>query len=325
MEYRSIPGTDMKLSVVVFGSWANGGWSASERTDAVKAVQASYQAGVTSFDTAPLYGLGDAETIIGEAIECLPRDKIQILTKFGLRWDINGGIPFSSMTNAAGNRVDIVRHAGRDSIIAECEGSLKRLKTDYIDIYQLHWPDDATPMDETFEAVQMLIHQGKVRYAGVANYSGGQMAEAEKHIHIVSNQIPYSMINRGVEEETLRYCLDHKKAVLAYRPLESGLLTGTINPGTVFPKGDFRRDNARFTDENIRRVDNFVLQLKPLAEDRKITIAQLVLRWTIQRTGISAVLAGARTPEQAVENAKAGDFSLTKKEMGYIDSVLPPV
>ena len=159
----------MKLSVVVFGSWANGGWNASERTDAVKAVQASYRAGVTSFDTAPLYGLGDAETIIGEAIECLPRDKIQILTKFGLRWGIKGGIPFSSMTNAAGNPVDIVRHAGRDSVIAECEGSLKRLKTDYIDLYQLHWPDDATPMDETFEAVQMLIDQGKVRYAGVSN------------------------------------------------------------------------------------------------------------------------------------------------------------
>ena len=304
MEYRKIPGTDMKLSVVVFGSWANGGWSASERTDAVKAVQASYRAGVTSFDTAPLYGLGDAETIIG---------------------DINGGIPFSSMTNAAGNPVDIVRHAGRDSVIAECEGSLKRLKTDYIDLYQRHWPDDATPMDETFEAVQMLIDQGKVRYAGVSNYSGGQMAEAEKHIRIVSNQIPYSMINRGVEKETVRYCLDHKKAVLAYRPLESGLLTGTINPGTVFPKGDFRRDSASFTDENIRRVDNFVLQLKPLAEDKKITIAQLVLRWTIQRTGITAVLAGAKTPEQAIENAKAGDFTLTKKEMGYIESVLPPV
>ena len=325
MEYRKIPGTDMQLSVVVFGSWANGGWSASERTDAVKAVQASYRAGVTAFDTAPLYGLGDAETIIGEAIECLPRDKIQILTKFGLRWGMKGGIPFSSMTNAAGNPVDIVRHAGRDSVIAECEGSLKRLKTDYIDLYQLHWPDDATPMDETFEAVQMLIDQGKVRYAGVSNYSGGQMAEAEKHIRIVSNQIPYSMINRGIEKETVRYCLDHKKAVLAYRPLESGLLTGTINPGTVFPKGDFRRDSASFTDENIRRVDNFVLQLKPLAEDKKITIAQLVLRWTIQRTGITAVLAGAKTPEQAIENAKAGDFTLTKKEMGYIESVLPPV
>ena len=163
MEYRKIPGTDMKLSVVVFGSWANGGWSASERTDAVKAVQASYRAGVTSFDTAPLYGLGDAETIIGEAIECLPRDKIQILTKFGLRWGIKGGIPFSSMTNAAGNPVDIVRHAGRDSVIAECEGSLKRLKTEYIDLYQLHWPDDTTPMDDTCDAVQMVIELGPVR------------------------------------------------------------------------------------------------------------------------------------------------------------------
>ena len=228
------------------------------------------------------------------------------------------------MTNAAGHPIDIVRHAGRDSIIAECEGSLRRLKTDYIDLYQLHWPDDTTPMDETFEAVQTLIDQGKVRYAGVSNYSGGQMAEAEKTIKLVSNQIPYSMINRGIEKETIQYCLDHKKAVLAYRPLESGLLTGTIMPGTIFPTGDFRRDNAQFTDENIRRVNNFVINLKPLAEDKKVTIAQLVLRWTAQRTGITAVLAGAKTPQQAIENAKAGDVFLTKKEMGYIDSILPP-
>ena len=324
MEYRKIPGTDMKLSAIVFGSWANGGWTEQQRSDAIRAVQASYRMGVTSFDTAPLYGLGDAETIIGEAIACLPRDKIQILTKFGLRWGIDGGTPFSTMTHAAGNPVDIVRHAGRDSIIAECEESLKRLKTDYIDLYQLHWPDDTTPMDETFEAVQRLIDQGKVRYAGVSNYSGGQMAEAEKSIRIVSNQIPYSMLNRGVEKETVQYCIDHQKAVLAYRPLESGLLTGTILPGTNFPKGDFRRDNEKFTDENIRRADNFVLQLKPLAEDKKITIAQLVLRWTLQRNGITAVLAGAKTPEQAIENAKAGDIFLTKKEMGYIDSILPP-
>lgn len=324
MEYRKIPGTDLKLSAIVFGSWANGGWKPSERADAIKAVQVSYQAGVTSFDTAPLYGLGDSEVIIGEALECVPRHQIQILTKFGLRWGINGGIPFSTMTNAAGHPVDIVRHAGRDSIIAECEGSLRRLKTDYIDLYQLHWPDDTTPMDETFEAVQMLIDQGKVRYAGVSNYSAAQMAEAEKYINIVSNQIPYSMLNRGIEKETVHYCLDHKKAVLAYRPLESGLLTGTIRPGTIFPEGDFRRDSAQFTDENIRRVNNLVLQLKPLAEDKKITIAQLVLRWSAQRPGITAVLAGAKTPKQAIENAKAGDIFLTKKDMGYIDSVLPP-
>lgn len=314
----------MKVSAIVFGSWANGGWTPEQRSDAIRAVQASYHAGVTSFDTAPLYGLGDAEMIIGEAIECLPRDKIQILTKFGLRWGIHGGTPFSTMTNAAGNRVDIVRHAGRDSIIAECEGSLRRLNTDYIDLYQLHWPDDITPMDETFEAVQMLVDQGKVRYAGVSNYSSGQMAEAEKTINIVSNQLPYSMLNRDIEKETVPYCVDHNKAILAYRPLESGLLTGTIKPGTVFPKGDFRRDSDKFTDENIRRVANFLIQLKPLAEDKKITITQLVLRWTLQRTGITAVLAGAKTPKQAIENAKAGEIFLSRKEMGYIDGVLPP-
>ena len=324
MEYRTLPDTDLDVSVIVAGCRANGNWRPDDRQHAIEAIRAAFRAGITTIDTAPLYGLGDAERLVGEAITCLPRDKIQIMTQFGFRWDTGTGAPFKSIVDPTGSRIDIVHNARRDSVIAECEASLKRLNTDYIDLYQLHWPDDFTPMEETFDAVERLIDQGKVRYAGVSNYSAGQLAEAGKHIRLVSDQLHYSMIDRGLERQTLKYCLDHGKAVFAYRPLEGGLLTGTLRPGMNFPAGDFRRGNAKFSDENIRRVNNFVRYLKPLAEDRKITVAQLVLRWTTQRPGITAVIAGADNPAQAVENAKAGAIRLTEKEMGYIDSILPP-
>ena len=324
MEYRTLPDTDLNVSVIVFGSPANGGFLSGEKQNGIEAIRAAYRAGVTTIDTAPLYGLGAAESLVGEAIACLPREKVQILTQFGLRWNIGQGEPFKSITGPNGKPIDIVHNATRESVIAECEASLKRLNTDYIDLYQMHWPDDFTPMEETFEAVQKLIDQGKVRYAGVSNYSAAQMAEAGKHIRVVSDQLHYSMTDRGLERQTVRYCLDHSKAVFACRPLEGGLLTGTLKPGVNFPAGDFRRGNAKFSDENIRRANDFVRYLKPLAEDKKISVAQLVLRWTVQRPGITAAVAAAGNAVQAIENAKAGDIRLTEKEMGYIDSILPP-
>ena len=258
MEYRTFPGTDLDISVIVFGSWANGGWLPEARENAIGAIRAAWQAGVTTIDTAPLYGLGDAESIVGEAIACLPRDSLRILTKFGLRWDGTAGTLFRTVARQNGRPADIVHNA------------------------------------------------------------------TGKSMRIVSNQIHYSMLSRGLEKQTVKYCMDHDMAVLAYRPLESGLLTGTLKPGTVFPDGDFRRNNAKFSDENIRRTGEFIRLLKPLAEDKKISIAQLVLRWTAQRPGITGVLAGAMNAAQAVENARAGDIRLSDKEMGYIDSILPP-
>ena len=324
MEYRTLPDTDLTVSVIVFVSPANGSFPSGERQTGIEAIRAAYRAGVTTIDTAPLYGLGEAESLVGEAIACLPRDQVQILTRFSLRWDIGQGEPFKSIAGPDGKQIDIVHNATRNSVIAECEASLKRLNTDYIDLYQIHWPDDFTPMEETFEAVQRLIDQGKVRYAGVSSYSAGQLAEAGKYIRVVSDQLHYSMTDRGLERQTVKYCLDHGKAVFACRPLESGLLTGTLKSGVNFPAGDFRRGNAKFTDENIRRANDFVRYLKPLAEDKKITVAQLVLRWTVQRPGITAAVVSADNAVQAIENAKAGDIRLTEKEMGFIDSVLPP-
>src|SRR5882672_4816545 len=192
MEFRNNRTSDLKLLIVTFGAWAAGGWmwGRTERTDAVAAIRASYDEGVTSIDTAPIYGQGTSEEIVGEAIKGIPRDRIQILTKYGMRWDLKeGDFAFSSKNNN-GEDIDIYKYAGKESIIKECEDSLKRLGTDYIDLYQIHWPDSTTQISESMEAVGRLIEQGKVRYAGVCNYDAPQMAEAEKYVEVVSNKVP---------------------------------------------------------------------------------------------------------------------------------------
>ena len=323
METRKIPNTDLNLSVIAFGSYASGrGWAPSERKAAIEAIRASYQLGVTTFDTAPIYGLGDTEAIIGEALSCFPRDKVQILTKFGLRWIYTKGKLFRTVVNFQGKNVDIYRYAGKDSIIEECENSLKRLKTDYIDLYQLHWPDDTTPFEETFGAIEKLVRQGKVRYVGVSNVTPEQMEEIGKIVPIVSLQMPYNMLDRTIEHDVVQYCIDTKKAILAYRPLEAGLLSGKIHPGDTWPQNDSRNVNPHFTYDSIRKTNAFLELLKPLASEKKVTLAQLALRWAVERPGITCVLAGALNSAQAIENARAGNMSLSKKDMDAISSAL---
>lgn len=320
MEYRQLSNSDLQVSAITFGAWAAGGWmwGKTDRNDAIEAIKASYHLGVTSIDTAPIYGQGDSEEIVGEAIKGLPRDKVQLLTKFGMRWNLTkGSLAFKSKNNS-GQDIDIYKYAGKESIIEECENSLKRLGTDYIDLYQIHWPDVTTPIAETMEAVSQLIQQGKVRYAGVCNYNAAQMQEAEQTLKLVSNQIPFSMVNRAVEDETVPYCIKHNKAVLAYSPLERGLLTGKMKTGQTFAEGDHRAANKYFTDESIVRTNAFLDKLKPLAESKGATLAQLVLRWTIERPGITIALVGARNAAQAIQNAEAINVNLTPEEISLI-------
>lgn len=324
MEYRNIGDSEINASVIAFGAWAAGGWmwGSTDRKDAVEAIVAAYEVGVTTIDTAPIYGQGASEEIVGEALKDIPRDKTQILTKYGMRWDLEkGDFAFHSKKNN-GEEIEIYKYAGKESIIYECEQSLKRLGTDYIDLYQIHWPDSTTPLDETFEAVVQLMEQGKVRYAGVCNYNAQLMAEAEKTVPLVSNQIPFSMVNRGVEEETLPYCIKHNKAVLAYSPLERGLLTGKIKPGYEFQEGDHRASHPHFQPDFIERTNVLLERIKPLADDKGVTLAQLVLRWTIERPGITIALAGARNAHQSVQNAKAMDFNISQEEIDFINAVV---
>ena len=324
MEYRKLGQSDLEVSVITFGAWAAGGWmwGGTERKGAVDAIRAAYDMGVTSIDTAPIYGQGLSEDIVGEAIKGLPRDKVQILTKYGMRWDeTKGDLAFKTKNND-GKDIDVYKYAGRDSIIKECEDSLRLLGTDYIDLYQIHWPDVTTPIQETMETVAELIKQGKVRYAGVCNYNRQQMEEAEKYIQLASNQIPYSMVKRDIEAETVPYCIKNDKAILAYSPLERGLLTGKIKPGHQFAEGDHRKNLYFYKDENIVRTNSFLDKISTLADDKNATLSQLVLRWTIEQPGITIALVGARNAEQALQNAKAVDVKLSTEEIEFITKEL---
>lgn len=320
MEYITLGNSGIDVSRITFGSWAAGGWmwGGTEQNDAVGAIQASYDLGVTSIDTAPIYGQGLSEEIVGEAIKSLPRDKVQILTKFGMRWDLAKGDFAMKTKNNDGQDIDVYKYAGRDSIIKECEDSLRRLGTDYIDLYQQHWPDVTTPIDETMEAAARLMEQGKIRAIGVSNYSVAQMEEAEKTVSIVSNQVPYSMLRRDIEKDVVPYCLKHDKAILAYSPMQLGLLTGKMKPGQHFDESDLRAKNRLFTPESVTRVNEFLEKIRPLAESKNATLGQLVLRWTLAQPGISVALVGARNAEQAIQNARTLDFELVGHEVDFI-------
>lgn len=324
MNYRKVGSTELELSTVTFGAWAIGGWlwGGTDQKQAVEAIRASWDMGVTSIDTAPVYGMGLSEEIVREAIRDIPRDKVQILTKYGLRWDLKRGEFHGKGEDSDGNRVDIYRYAGKESVIEEFEASLRRLGTDYIDLYHIHWPDPTTPIDETMEAVLRLRDQGKIREAGVSNYSVEQMAEAEKILPLASNQVPYSMVRRDIEEDLVPYCRKNKKGILAYSPLQRGLLTGKMKPGQRFPEGDNRSEVFYFNDANIGRVNRFLEEIRPIADSKSASLAQLVIQWTIRQPGITVALVGARNAAQATENAKAADIELTSEEAKFIEDKL---
>ncbi|WP_158799498.1 aldo/keto reductase [Pedobacter sp. L105] len=322
MSYRTIGKSNLKLSAITFGAWAVGGWmwGGSDTNDAIEAMKAAYDHGITSIDTAPAYGQGDSEILVGEAIKGIPRDKVQIMTKFGMRWDLpdfKGPVHSVSKDNN-GNEIKTVKYAGKESVIYEAEQSLKRLKTDYIDLYQIHWPDETTPMDETFEAVIRLQEQGKIIEAGVSNYNAAQTAEAKDLVNLVSNQVSYSVLRREIEDELVPYALKNNISIIAYSPLERGLLTGKITPGYKFNEGDHRATRSWFIGDNLVHVNHFLDQIRPIAADKKVTLAQLLLRWTIDQPGIAVALAGARNAKQAIENAAAMQLNLSAHELDQI-------
>lgn len=327
MEFRTLGETNLKLSAITFGAWAAGGWmwGGNDDKEAIEAMKAAYDLGVTSIDTAAIYGQGKSEELVGEAIKDIPRDKVQILTKFGMRWDLAKGDFAMHSKDNSGKEIDIYKYAGRDSVILECENSLKRLGTDYIDLYQQHWPDTSTPIDETMEALLRLKEQGKILEAGVSNYNVAQMQQAEQTIKLASNQVPYSMVNRSIEQELIPYCLEHHKGILAYSPMERGLLTGKIKPGHKFNEGDHRAGVKYFKEENLNWVNDFLNHIKPIADDKQVSLGQLVLRWTMDQPGITIVLAGARNAEQSTQNAKAADIKISQDEMETINRYLSEV
>ena len=246
------------------------------------------------------------------------RDKVELLTKYGMKWDSNKGEYYFDTFDNNGKPLKVYKYAAAESVIKECEVSLKRLKTDYIDLYQIHWPDVTTPVEETMEAVEKLIQQGKVRAAGVSNYDLSLTMKASESLDIVSNQVPYSRLRRDIEKDLLPWCSEHDISILAYSPLQRGLLTGKIKPGHKFGEGDSRPNMPHFSHGNIIKVNEFLSGIEPLAKEKNATIAQLVIAWTLAQKGITVALVGARNRKQVAENLEAGSIKLSDKEVDDI-------
>lgn len=327
MEFRKLGNTDLELSAITYGAFAIGGnmWGGNEKKDSIASVRASIDNGVTTLDTAPFYGFGLSEEMIGEAIKGYDRSKIQLLTKFGLVWDGSnqGKGEFFFDAEEAGKTIPVYKYASKTSVIKELEDNLKRLQTDYIDLLQIHWPDATTPISETMEALEILLQQGKIRAAGVSNYSVEQVAEARQSLNIASNQIGYSMLNRGVENDLVPYALENDLGIIVYSPMERGLLTGKYFKDGKLKDNDHR--NGYFQQFDLEKVKTFLETITPIAEDKNATLSQLVLRWTSLQPAITVVLAGARNAEQAAANAKAMDINLTAEELAFINTELSKI
>ena len=323
MEYRALGQSDIKVSELAFGAWAIGGWlwGGAYSKDAIKAIETAVDHGMTTIDTAAVYGFGLSEELVGKAIKG-KRARVQILTKFGLSWDEKKGEFFFASQDNAGKDINIYRYSSKEKVISDCDQSLKRLGTDHIDLYQIHWADPTTPVSETMEALEILIKKGKIRAGAVCNYSLELMAEAEKIFSIASNQVPYSMVNRAIEKDIVPHCIDNKIGILAYSPLQRGLLTGKIKQGHIFNDGDSRPTTIYYKEPNLSRILKLTGNLKEIADELKVTLSQLVLNWTIQQPGITCALAGARNAAQVLDNVKAADFRLTAEETSRINKLI---
>lgn len=323
MELRKLGNSDVMVTPMAFGAWAIGGWmwGGADEKDALDAVRSAYESGITSIDTAPAYGFGRSEELVSKALEGIPRNNYQILTKFGLNWSTSEGEYFFDSVDNDGKPFKMHKWASKEKVIRECEDCLRRLKTDYLDLFQIHWPDNTTPIHETFEAVKRLIEQGKVRAAGVCNYNTSQIDEALGTLLLASNQVPYSLVNRDIEKEVVPQAIKKGLGIIAYSPLQRGLLTGKIKPGHRFNQGDTREGNRFYSDDSIKKVNNLLEQIKPIAETHNANLAQLLINWTARRPGIACVLVGARNPEQVLDNARALSFNLSNEEVNTITAL----
>lgn len=312
---RLIGRSGISASAVGLGTWAIGGWmwGGTDEAAAVRAIEASIDAGISLIDTAPAYGLGRSEELVGAAIRG-KRDRVVIATKCGLNWHHGKGNHFF---DEAGHPVH--RYLGADGIAYEVEQSLERLGTDYIDLYITHWQDPTTPVADTMEALLKLKRAGKIRAIGASNLG---MAELEGYVaagQLDAIQERYSMLDRGIEQTLLPIATRYDVATLSYSSLALGLLTGTVSADREFTGDDQRRDDPRFCVENRRHALAFAAEIAPLAAAEGASVAQLVIAWTLQQPGITFALCGARNPAQAIDNARAGELELSGDDLATID------
>ncbi|CUI16703.1 putative aldo/keto reductase [Candidatus Protochlamydia naegleriophila] len=322
MEKRQLGRSTVYISPIILGTWAIGGWmwGRSKDEDSIEAIQSSLTHGVNTIDTAAIYGMGYSEEIVARAIKNKRQDYI-IATKGGMRWSGSEGAEPWVQQDRDGKMVTIRKNSKPASLQKECEDSLMRLGTDVLDLYQIHWPDSTTPIEESWQAMVQLKKQGKVRAIGVSNYNLEQLKIAHSIYPVDSIQLPYSLIRRGIEKNILPYCQKNQIAVIVYSPLERGLLTGKVTPKRQFDHDDHRTTSPLFSLENRERVLELLDRIRPIAARHHATISQLIINCTMYMPGITAIIAGARNASQAIENAEAGYLPLTQQERNEIIEV----
>jgi aryl-alcohol dehydrogenase-like predicted oxidoreductase len=316
MELRQLGRSSLHVSPIILGTWAIGGWmwGGSDEKQAIEAIQASIEQGINTLDTAPIYGMGHSEEIVGKAIKG-KRQHVIIATKCGMRWDSpEGSDPWPNQNNR-GEPVVIRKNLKPASIIYECEQSLKRLKTDVIDLYQIHWPDASTPIEESWNAMVELKKQGKVRAIGVSNYNLDQLKQAHALHPVDSIQPPYSLIRREIEKDLIPFCQKEHIGVIVYSPLERGLLTGKYTSHSTFPEGDHRARKPIFSPSFLSAIQQALAKIQPIAQRHHATLSQIIIHSTNHQPGITAALVGARNAVQAMENARAADLKLSTQEL----------
>lgn len=311
---RPIGQSGIKASAVGLGTWAIGGWmwGGTEESSSIAAIQASIDEGISLIDTAPAYGFGVAEEIVGKAIKGR-RDQVVLATKCGLVWHSQKGNHFFSHEG-----MPVHRYLGADAIIYEIEQSLRRLGTDHIDHYITHWQDTTTPIAETMEALLKLKDQGKIRSIGASNVSAAELSSYIAHGGLDAIQEEFSMVKPDIADTLVPTCIEAGVSVLSYSSLALGLLSGRIGPDRVFDGDDQRKDNPRFSLSNREKVARLMQAIRPIAAHHNASEAQIVIAWTIQQRGITFALCGARNPDQARENAKAGRIRLSPDELQQI-------
>ncbi len=313
MEFTKISGTDIESSRIGLGCWAIGGWlwGGSEERESIDTIISALERGITLIDTAAIYGFGRSEEIVGKAIaEYGNRGKIVLATKAGLDWTSG----------------KVYRNSTRDRIMKEVEDSLTRLQTDYIDIYQIHWPDYDTPIEETAKAMNELFEKGTIKAIGVSNYSPEQMDIFRKNSPLHTSQPPYNLFERGIEEDIAPYCDDNKITMLLYGAICRGLLSGRMKPDTKFEGDDIRKADPKFSEPRFAQYLKAVDLLDKYAQEHYgKRVIHLAVRWVLDKEPSHIALWGARRPSQLDPVGDIMGWSLGKEDFEAIDKILEEI
>src|SRR6266446_7875029 len=308
MRYVPLGKAELEVSAIAFGTWAFGGdWGSFDAHESKAAIHHALDLGVTFFDTAQAYGFGVSERLLADALwERARRDEVIVATKGGLRMEGQ----------------TLLRDASARWLRQGAESSLRNLRTDYIDLYQVHWPDPRTPPEETARVLEDLVREGKIRHVGVSNYDAKQMEELARYGRVETVQPPYHMFRRDIEAQILPYTAEHDIGVLVYGPLAHGLLAGAMSTGTTFPADDWRSHSPDFTGEQFRRNLHAVDRLKDFARERAISLPQLAVAWTLSHPAVRVAIVGARRPAHLEQTAAAADVTLSDEDRREIDRIL---